>query len=300
MSLVVGVVVQGRPQDFASEDEVELVAPVSTNNGPDLDGEGGNDPVVVVLRLPGLGGNNRDEGFGGGFPGFSGFSGFHGLGGGDFPFSGFFGGSSRPRIPQIPQDPFDLVDDIFAGFPGLPRDEAAVQDGEVELIDPVDTTPQRPGCGLICTMFGIFNGLQSEIDVLNDEMHGGGAAGGFPGFPGLPSLPGLPEQEFDVDNATYEEKVLEDGTKVAVNKTVFADTDENGNTFYVQTTFTQAINNNNKLPALPPTTEEEEAVVLPVEDFNEEVEYEDDDSELPNEDPAFNEIMDGVDEGLKE
>jgi hypothetical protein len=38
-----------------------------------------------VLRLPGFGGGDRDDGQGAGFPGFSGFP---GLGGGDFPFPG--------------------------------------------------------------------------------------------------------------------------------------------------------------------------------------------------------------------
>ena len=79
--------------ELASEDEVELVPAISTNDGEPLDEK---DPVVVVLRLPGFGGNNRQDsdggfgGFGGGFPGFSGFPGF-GAGAQDnsgFPFSG--------------------------------------------------------------------------------------------------------------------------------------------------------------------------------------------------------------------
>lgn len=70
-------------------------------------------------------------------------------------FLGLLGGNNRPKIPQIPQDPFNLFDDIFSGVANLPRDDV-VEDGEVELIEPVDTnTPQtRPGCGLLCTMFG--------------------------------------------------------------------------------------------------------------------------------------------------
>ena len=79
--------------ELASEDEVELVPAINTNDGEPLDGE--KDPVVVVLRLPGLGGNNRGDngggfggfgGFGGGFPGFSGFGG--GAQDNGFPFSG--------------------------------------------------------------------------------------------------------------------------------------------------------------------------------------------------------------------
>ena len=76
--------------ELASEDEVELVPAINTNDGEPLDGE--KDPVVVVLRLPGLGGNNRGDN-GGGFGGFGGFGGgFPGFGGGaqdnGFPFSG--------------------------------------------------------------------------------------------------------------------------------------------------------------------------------------------------------------------
>jgi len=76
--------------------------------------------------------------------------------------------------------------------------------------------------------------------------------------------------------------VLEDGSKVGINKTVFADSDENGNTFFVQTTFTQNINN--RLPALPAVLEaaNQEPVfpvkevadqdpVFPLEDFDEEI-----------------------------
>merc|ERR1719154_990650 len=131
-------------------------------------------------------------------------------------------------------------------------------------------------------MFGIFEGLQDEIDVISDEIHGSGAFGGnggiFSGFPGIPGLPGYPEQEYDVNNSTYEEKVLEDGTKVAINKTVFADTDDNGNTFFVQTTFTQNVNT--KLPALPPTQEADQEPVLPVEDFDEDVDNEEADENI--------------------
>jgi len=366
-------VVSGRPQDLASADEVELITPVVNNDGVVEDGE--KDPVVIVLRLPGFGGGDRD----GAEAGFPGFSGFPGLGGGEFHFPGLLGGgggNSRPRIPQIPKDPFNLFDDIFSGVVNLPRDDV-VADGEVELIDPVDTTPQRPGCGLLCTMFGIFQGLQDEIEVINDEIHGGGNDGNFggnfggnggifggdsgnfggdggmfggdggifggnggifSGFPGIPGLPGYPEQEYDVNNSTYEEKVLEDGSKVGINKTVFADSDENGNTFFVQTTFTQNINN--RLPALPAVQEaaNQEPVfpvkevadqdpVFPLEDFDEEIDnidYEAADAdydaadtdyeaaddadyeavnnvnELPNEDPKINEIGDAIDEGLKE
>jgi len=334
LSSLLLAVVSGRPQELASEDEVELFDPVA-NDEVATDGE--KDPVVLVLRLPGFGGGDRDDGQGAGFPGFSGFP---GLGGGDFPFPGLLGGNNRPKIPQIPQDPFNLFDDIFSGVANLPRDDV-VEDGEVELIEPVDTnTPQtRPGCGLLCTMFGIFHGLQDEIDVLSDEIHGGGNGGIlggnggngnngdnggiFGGFPGIPGLPGYPEPEYDVNNSTYEEKVLEDGTKVGINKTVFADTDDNGNTFFVQTTFTQNINT--KLPALPPTQEADQEPVLPVEEFDEEVDnvdYEEadrneydavynadeadyealdeDSNDLPNEDPTINEIDDGIDQGLKE
>ena len=72
-------------------------------------------------------------------------------------------------------------------------------------------------------LFRIFNGLQDEIDVLSDEIHGGGNGGIFGGnggngnngdnggifggFPGIPGLPGYPEPEYDVNNSTYEEKV---------------------------------------------------------------------------------------------
>ena len=110
-------------------------------------------------------------------------------------------------------------------------------------------------------------------------------------------------------------QVLDDGTKVGINKSVFSNTDENGNSFFIQTTFTQ------HLPALPPVEDdtveyetdlpEDEEVqeaddypsaefptkdVKPVE-TPEEITTES--AVLPDEDPSLNEI-DGVDDGLKE
>jgi len=299
------VTVFGRPQEFVSEDEVELVPAVNTNEGPDLDDD--RDPVVVVVRIPGLGSDSDGEAS---FPGFGGFPGFS-----NNPFGGFGGlfGNNRPRLPELPKipqvhgDPFDVFDDIFSGVVDLPRDEAAVGDGDVELIEPVDTNPGiRPGCGLLCTMFGIFHGLQEEIDVINKDIHPQDSGDSSP-------VPGVPAP--DVNNTSYEEKVLDDGTKVGINKSVFSNTDENGNSFFIQTTFTQ------HLPALPPVEDdtveyetdlpEDEEVqeaddypsaefptkdVKPVE-TPEEITTER--AVLPDEDPSLNEI-DGVDDGLKE
>merc|ERR1712200_285365 len=103
---------------------------------------------------------------------------------------------------------------------------------------------------------------------------------------------------------------------VGINKSVFSNTDENGNSFFIQTTFTQ------HLPALPPVDDdsvahaadlpEDEEVeetddypasdefpikdVKPVETPEEETT---DAAVIPDEEPSLNEI-DGVDEGLKE
>ena len=95
---------------------------------------------------------------------------------------------------------------------------------------------------------------------------------------------------------------------------MYADTDENGNTFYLQTTFTQTIHNGGEaegqgevLPALPPAAEAEaeaeaeEEMEIDNEEPEEEEENAEDDKTavipaediLPTEDPQFNEI-DGV------
>jgi len=171
----------------------------------------------------------------------------------------------------------------------------------------VDTNPGiRPGCGLLCTMFGIFHGLQEEIDVINKDIHPQDSGDSSP----VPAVPAP-----DVNNTSYEEKVLDDGTKVGINKSVFSNTDENGNSFFIQTTFTQ------HLPALPPVEDDtveyetdlpedeevEEADDYPSAEFPtkdvkpvetpEEITTES--AVLPDEDPSLNEI-DGVDDGLKE
>ena len=117
---------------------------------------------------------------------------------------------------------------------------------------------------------------------------------------------------------------------MAVNTTTFADKDDNGNTFFVQTTFTQMINdnnNNNNLPALPSVetvaddyyvdaegvTEADVTALFNDADYG--TDYEvvneaesetasespiEDDNVLPIEDPSFNEINDGIDTGLKQ
>jgi len=255
--------VQARPQEIASPDEVELIPAVQNEGEVD---EGG--PVVVVIRgglpqLPGLGGffNN--------VPGFSGF-----------PF--------QPQNPQIPN--IFGKDGGFGGFGGLDGVFGDVDSEESDL------DGDEPVCGPLCQMFRVIQGLQGEIDDIHTQMNGpnffnGGNNSFFDG-------------NFDINNSTYEEKELDDGTKVKINRTVLADTDENGNQFFFHSSVLHNFDGTNDdgqdvvdlLPNIDDNANESDVEII---------------SEIPESDPAINEINDevrseefpsasGVDEGLQQ
>ena len=82
-------------------------------------------------------------------------------------------------------------------------------------------------------------------------------------------------------------QVLEDGSVVHINKTVIADTDENGNSFF----FHKAVFHN--IGGSDDKTEEESDATEEEETFEETFDLRNEDEDDADEDPEF-----GVDEGL--
>merc|ERR1711963_711800 len=102
--------------------------------------------------------------------------------------------------------------------------------------------------------------------------------------------------EFDVNNSTYTEKVLPDGTVVKVNRTVISDTSDDGSSFFYHSTsfhnFGQGSDDQDDdevFDEFPISTSESIPVVPDVEDFENEISQ-------TNEIPLENV---GIDDGLK-
>jgi len=233
--------VQARPQEIASPDEVELI-PAVNNDGVEGDEEG--NPVVVVIRggIPGLGGffNN--------VPGFSGF-----------PF--------RNNVPNLPEVPSVFGSGGFGDF------------GQIfPQADPSAEVDEENVCGPLCTMFRVLQGIQGEIDDIHTQMNGAGPnifqGGNHSFFDG----------NFDVNNSTYEEKELEDGTKIRINRTVLADTDDNGNQFFFHSSVLHNFGDDVAIEALPVPGETEDVDNSDVDIIE----------EIPESNPALNEINDDI------
>merc|ERR1711997_468315 len=92
------------------------------------------------------------------------------------------------------------------------------------------------------------------------------------------------EDGLDINNSTHTRKVLEDGSVVHINKTVIADTDEDGNSFY----FHRAVFHNigNSEVSEENDANETEETTAKVSDLSKE-------KEEPEDDPET-----GIDEGL--
>merc|ERR1711913_39853 len=151
---------------------------------------------------------------------------------------------------------------LSSGRPVLPSSD---EDKEVTDSD----TPERP-C-FVCSFFkNSFKDVQDHINTVRDKQN---------------------EIDFDasedglaINNSTHTTKVLEDGSVVHINKTVIADTDEDGNSYFFHRAVFHNIGSNDDSNV---EEEEEEENVEEVFDLGNEEDTNDD------EDPE-----DGVDEGL--
>jgi len=207
-------------------DEVELVPVESTNAEEDI-GSGGNVPVIVIRTSSGSGGSPF-----GAFPSlFNTFfgngntrSGSAGEGEGEsgtfFPFGLLPGFDTEVGVPEVDTDALFPKVDIGQGG----------GDDESE-----DGVVQEESCNLMCLLFKSLGNrvkhIEDEIKELQknkeNEVEGGGES--------------QPE-------TTYEEKVLDDGTIVRINKTRYSDVSEDGSSYFGfhSTSFVSNVNSNNE------------------------------------------------------
>jgi len=255
------------------EDEVEIVPSVRTEAEEDYDEEG-YIPIFVIRRTEG-------SPFFGSFP----------FGDNGFPFNFF--GDSEDRIDVVDgQD--TLSDEIIPEIPiidGFPFSFFGDSEGDSDEIipdipimtsffDDQDQSTDVGGvqvdlCGFICTIMKQFDDKLKEIEaniksIKQDKL--------------------LP----DLNNSTYTEKVLPDGTVVKVNRTILSDTSEDGNSyFFHSTSFHNVEQADDKTDAVDEVTEESE-------DKFEEFPIKEND-EIPFLDESLNEVPEdnvGIDEGL--
>jgi hypothetical protein len=188
------------------KDDVELVPPKITNVGTvsDADDSTTDDddktlaeiPVIIIRTRPFF--SRRPSFFG---PPAS-FDRNFGFGGG-FPFGGFpFSGSSSGSS----SDDDDVDDDIF-GFGS--DDRRTSQEGVTDSDDSDDG--KEVYCGFLCSILKNLEDHFKDVVVRRNETSKDG---------------------FDIFNETYTEKTLADGTVVKINKTVIADTSDDGNSFF--------------------------------------------------------------------
>jgi len=253
------------------EDEVELVpTKVKVESGEDYEyDDEGFIPIFVIRRTEG-------SPFFGSFP--------FGNGGGDgngFPFN-FFDDSEDRNDDE--QNTF-FADEIIPEIPLMQTPSFFDQITDSTTKDDDDKTQL---CGFICAIMKEFDHKLKEIESnIKSIRH---------------------DQEIaDINNSTYTEKVLPDGTIVKVNKTVISDTSDDGNSFFYHSTSFHNVEN--------PDENDSEVVEDKVEptDVEEKEEEEEDFEEFPNAkdveseeeipflDEALNEVPEdnvGIDEGL--
>jgi len=125
-----------------------------------------------------------------------------------------------PRLPQIPRLPdFDL----FSNFDQLPRlphpfqvFERAPKVPEIDLSSLFGSASEKTTrCGLICQLLRTIDGGLGAVIR--------------PGMDGIRSVLG---EELDHHNATYDEKVLPDGSVLRINRTTIHNKDDDGNGFF--------------------------------------------------------------------
>merc|ERR1712020_430877 len=145
----------------------------------------------------------------------------------DFIPGGF--GGFRPRV-RVVVLPLGGIEDTESGFPSqrphsfgnvfnilrsiLGNRPSLVSSSE----DDTAVTETRRPC-LLCSFFkDSFDDVQDHINTVKDREN---------------EIDFDPEEDgLNINNSTHTRKVLEDGTVVHINKTVIADTDENGNSFF--------------------------------------------------------------------
>merc|ERR1719431_680223 len=122
--------------------------------------------------------------------------------------------------PVDPEDEVELVPAIESendydedGIPEIPLMTSFFD----EHLPTKDDEDKVELCGFICSILKQFDGKLKDIES------------------SIKSIKGVRDQQ-DINNSTYTEKVLEDGTIVKVNKTIISDTSDDGNSYFFHST----------------------------------------------------------------
>merc|ERR1712115_67428 len=111
---------------------------------------------------------------------------------------------------------YDYSDNDYSGI------GTSTQDTQDSGLGSSSGSEEESECGYMCTIFkDLFNfdGIQETIDAVRDQEN---------------EIDGdFDEDGYAVNNSTHTKKVLDDGTVLHINKTVIADTDDNGNSFVI-------------------------------------------------------------------
>jgi len=222
-----------------------------------------------------------------------------------FSFGSFFGdGTNEEPFGRDDNDDFPFLTSFFG-------DEPADDDYEFPSVfsSIFDSNEEQdePACGFLCTF---LNDFDKRLKVLTDEVKT------------IHQVSDNKQDEHDVNNSTYTEKVLPDGTVVRVNKTIIHDTSEDGSSFFFhQTSFhnfgpsdenvedvsleeekDDEVQKTTKFDEFPISSSTTSLPEIPeLEDIP--LEYEDNQTnEIPIEDESINEVAEenvGIDDGLK-
>merc|ERR1712112_528538 len=165
---------------------------------------------------------------------------------------------------------FGGIDDLLRGLFGIGSSTQDTQDSGSG-----SGSEEESECGYMCTIFkDLFNfeGIQQTIDAVRDQEN---------------EIDGdFDEDGFAVNNSTHTKKVLPDGSVVHINKTLIADTDDNGNSFVIHRSVIHTFEGDVEVDEVEEVEPVEEDAAKPTEESVE--------SFMKKEDTST-----GVDDGLK-
>merc|ERR1712168_1132218 len=128
---------------------------------------------------------------------------------GDYDYSGFGGFVPRVRVFLIPVQESENDSSIgdVGGFLGILKSIFAA--GPSPTLTETAAVDENKSCFLCELLDDTLSEVQGHIDDVRDR-----------------------ENELGINNSTHTKKVLDDGTVLHINKTIIADTDEDGNSFF--------------------------------------------------------------------
>merc|ERR1711887_384898 len=137
---------------------------------------------------------------------------------GDYDYSGFGGFVPRVRVFFIPvqESENDSSTGDVGGFLGILKSIFAA--GPSPTLTETTAVDENKSCFLCELLDDTLSDVQGHIDDVRDRENE------------IDFIEG--ENELGINNSTHTKKVLDDGTVLHINKTIIADTDEDGNSFF--------------------------------------------------------------------